>query len=244
VGTGTDAFFTELNRGRPDASAIDFACYSINPQVHAFDNLSLMENLQGQAATVATARTFLAGKPVAVTPVTLRPRTSPAPADPRQASLFGAAWTLGSLAYLAESGVASVTYYRTHGAEGVMNEDAVFPLYHAFAGLAGFVGARVHRVDTSDPLRACAMAIESRGRRRVLIANLTAEADTVALDAAWLGRRALRSTLSEHNYTEATQSPEKFLAARGSLIEAIDGRYRIAMPAYSIARLDAGRLAR
>jgi hypothetical protein len=63
-------------------AAIDLAAYSINPQVHAFDNLTLVENLEPQADTLATARTFLGGKPVAVSPVTLRPRFNPLPAGP------------------------------------------------------------------------------------------------------------------------------------------------------------------
>ena len=32
--------------------------YSFNPQVHAFDDLSVMETLEAQAATVKTARGF------------------------------------------------------------------------------------------------------------------------------------------------------------------------------------------
>jgi hypothetical protein len=272
VGGGANAYFTELNRGRPDTTAIDFACYSINPQVHAFDNRSLVENLEPQAATVQTARTFLNGRPAVVTPVTLRPRFNPqarqqaegasedlkelpGSTDPRQLSLFAAAWTLGSLKYLSESGAASVTYYQTHGWEGVMESaagsklaelfpsmpGAVFPLYHVLAAVAPLAGARVLRVDSSEPLHACAMAIESRGLRRVLAANLTAEPRNVAIDAAWLGSRALRSTLDETNYVEASREPEKFRAGRGAVIEALSGRYRLAMAPYSVVRLDAAR---
>ena len=35
-------------------------------------------------------------------------------------SLFAAAWTVGSLAGLAEAGVASITYYETVGWRGIM----------------------------------------------------------------------------------------------------------------------------
>lgn len=77
VGGGTDAFFAELNRARPEMSHLDFLCYSINPQVHAFDDSSLVENLAGQAQTVESALQFSAGKPVAVTPVTFKPRFNP-----------------------------------------------------------------------------------------------------------------------------------------------------------------------
>jgi hypothetical protein len=76
---------------------------------------------------------------VAVTPVTLKRRYNPdatgeQPATPpgelpwnvdaRQPSLFAAAWTLGSLAYLAGSGAARLTYYETTGMRGVLLGDA------------------------------------------------------------------------------------------------------------------------
>src|SRR4030095_8796661 len=76
-GGGTNAYFTELNRGRPSPEGLDFAAYSINPQVHAFDNASLVENLEAQAGTVESARQFLGSLPLAVGPVTLRPRFNP-----------------------------------------------------------------------------------------------------------------------------------------------------------------------
>jgi hypothetical protein len=37
---GTNEYFTELNRQRPQPELLDGSCYSINPQVHAFDNQS------------------------------------------------------------------------------------------------------------------------------------------------------------------------------------------------------------
>ncbi|MEZ5355132.1 MAG: hypothetical protein R2762_21065 [Bryobacteraceae bacterium] len=245
VGAGTNLFFTELNRGRPEMASLDFACYSLNPQVHAFDDLSLVENLEGQAATVKTARTFVGGKPIAVTPVTLRPRVAgKASPDRRQRSLFGAAWTLGSVKYLSEGGVGSVTYYQTHGPEGLMNNGEAYPLYHVLADVAGFGGSRVYRVDSSDPLRACAMAVESRGQKRMLIANLTPHSRVVTVDSSWLGGRAMRAAMHEHNYMDAARQPEKFRTARGAAMEAAGDRYRLAMLPYSVARLDAVRMGR
>ncbi len=132
LGAGSKAYFTELNRGRPPVGSgvLDFVCYSINPQVHAFDNRSIVENLQAQGATVACARELAGGLPVVVTPVTLRPRFNPnatgpaagpatgelpAEVDPRQMSLLGAGWTLGSLSALIAAGASSLTYYETTG---------------------------------------------------------------------------------------------------------------------------------
>ena len=42
--SGTNAYFTELNRERPPVPDSNLVTYSINPQVHAFDPLSLIEN--------------------------------------------------------------------------------------------------------------------------------------------------------------------------------------------------------
>src|SRR5205823_13641010 len=122
-----------LNRNRPNAEALDFVCYSVNPQVHAFDNSSLVETLATQATTVESTRQFVGRVPIAITPITLKPRYNPdaagpepaprpgelpAAVDPRQPSLFAAGWTVGSLKYVAESGVASATYFETTGWRG------------------------------------------------------------------------------------------------------------------------------
>ena len=265
---GTNEYFTELNRERPQAKLLDGSCYSVNPQVHAFDNQSLVENLEGQGHTVRSARRFLDGKPVHVTPVTLRPRFNPqakgapeailpgrlpARIDPRQMSLFGAAWTLGSIKYLAETGAASITYFQTHGWAGVMETaagapapelfpsipGAVFPLYHVLADVNEFAGGTVQPLDSSDPLQTCGLHLELAARRRLLVANLTSQPRIVMVDASRLGPRARVSSLDEHTAEEAMRQPERFRARLGSLLEPVaEGRYRLAMLPYSVIRLD------
>ena len=126
IGSGTNVFFADLNRSITPIQVMDLVSYSINPQVHAFDNLSLAETLAAQAETVKSTRQFSNNKLIAVTPVTLQMRFNPnatAPeaelessqlpsqVDVRQMSLFGAGWTVGSLKYLCESETHSLTYY-------------------------------------------------------------------------------------------------------------------------------------
>ena len=77
IGAGTNAYFTELNRNRPAVEGLDLICYSINPQVHAFDNSSLTETLEAQAITVESVQQFSSKLPIAVTPITLLPRFNP-----------------------------------------------------------------------------------------------------------------------------------------------------------------------
>ena len=71
---GRTSTSTSSNRHRiPPGRAAGLA-WSVNPQIHAFDDLSLMENLQAQPATIATARSFAPAAALFVTPITLRPR--------------------------------------------------------------------------------------------------------------------------------------------------------------------------
>src|SRR5262249_17967043 len=163
--------------------------------------VTLVENLAGQAHNVESARHFTS-RPVVVSPITLRIRNNaaaaaelpgamhelPSDVDPRQLSLFGAGWTLGSIARLAGTGfVHSLTYYETSGWRGVMETEAgspfpagfpsepgaVFPLYHVFADIAEFGARQLYSTHSSHPLLADGLTlVDAAGRRRVLVANL------------------------------------------------------------------------
>jgi hypothetical protein len=187
LGAGSNAYFTEFNRGRPPFELLDFGVYSANPQVHAFDNTSLIETLETLPHTIESARALAPQLPAAISPITLRPRFNavatgpqrvlasdelPDNVDARQMSLFGAAWTLGALAALAPYGLRHLTFYETTGWRGVMESEAgapiptfpsiagaVFPLYHVFAALADFAGAEVLPVISSDELRIRGLAL-------------------------------------------------------------------------------------
>lgn len=160
--SGTTANFREWNASPPPFDLLDGICYSVQPQEHAFDNASLIENCAAIADTVHSARRLCGSLPIAVTPVTLRKRvnpyaTGPSPptsedqlpltVDPRQMSLFAAGWTLGAIRYLAEAEAASATFYETVGWRGVCEASAgapqpdlfpsrpgmAFPLFHVLA---------------------------------------------------------------------------------------------------------------
>jgi hypothetical protein len=248
VGGGTNVYFTELNRTRPQPEWLDVACYSINPQVHAFDDRSLIENLEPQAATVASARSFLGAKPVAVTPVTLRPRFNPNdPAtidnnprkyDPRQASLFGTAWTLGSVKYLAEAGADSITYYETSGPGGWIDGGRVHPLYHVLADVNEFAGGEVIPLSTSDPLGAIALMLRKGSRVRILAANLTLKPVAIRLRLPQLSGRISVYRLEEQTYAMATKEPGRFRANPAERIETRD--LSLVLLPYGVIRLDSG----
>lgn len=111
IGYGTDAYFAELNRARPAGLSFDFISFSMNPQVHADDTRSLVENLGRQADLIATAKTFAQAKEIHVSPVTFMKRNNPDAtstsknaayiADPRLHTSFAACWTLLCLQNLA-----------------------------------------------------------------------------------------------------------------------------------------------
>lgn len=150
LGGGTDSNFVDLNRHRFNFDQVDFVTYSVNPQVHAFDDQTLMENTEAQADTVRSARQLSGNKPVHVSPVTLLPRFNPAaasadvispsgrslpPVDPRHKTEFGAEWTRRSLKALSEAGAESITYYETHGPRGLVNGEEHYPVFAVFKNL-------------------------------------------------------------------------------------------------------------
>jgi hypothetical protein len=193
---GTNAYFAELNRSRPPKGFP--AAYSINPQVHAFDDRSLMENLEAQSATVESARQFCEDG-VVLSPITLRPRFNPnatsktvepegqlpSAVDRRQRTMVGACWMAGSLAALLPcEGVVSLTYFETTGWRGLMETDLgsplsakfgsspneIFPLYYVLEFVAG--ASSVLRL--SNPLLDSVSALGLRdrdGETRYLLAN-------------------------------------------------------------------------
>jgi hypothetical protein len=238
LGVGTNADLYQLNLQRPPAEGADFICWSMNPQVHAFDNASIAETPEGAAHQVASARNYFPGKPLVVSPVTLKPRFNPVAAgpdpsvspgelppqvDPRQLSLFAASWTIAMLAALAESGAGSVTFYETTGWCGVMESEAgspvrdkfpsvpgqVFPIYHVFAALADFAGGEAVPCICSDPLRLAAFMVRGADRSRLLLGNLSHRELEVLLSQEIQGTLKLRR-LDQNTATDALLNPEGF----------------------------------
>jgi len=258
---GSCAQFTELNMSRYSYPEADGIVYALNPQVHADDHLSLMENLAAQPDTVATARHFAPDKTLHISPITLKPRFNPAAVseetplsaddlppqvDPRQTALIGAAWTLGSLAALCLTPVHSLTYYETSGWLGVLEREgiapharfpslmgAVFPLYHVFADVGEFAAAEVAPLHGHAP-EIAGLALREADRTRVLLANLSGVPQLVRLAVS--GTYALR-VLDEQSVLQAMLQPEAFRAT-GALHTATDDGLGLSLPPYAVATLD------
>jgi hypothetical protein len=258
---GTDAYFMDLNSQRPPAELLDGLCYSINPQAHAFDTPSLMETFEAQTATVLSARHFAPGKPLHISPLTLRPRfnpvaTGPEPkpapgqlpsaVDARQMRLEGAAWTLGSLQALAETGaVESVTLYETTGWRGVMESEAgsplpeafpstpgmLFPLYHVLAALGALREAEVLPVAGTHPLKVAALAYRMGDHQGTLVANTSAQPITVRVQGA--GQHIRLRRLDEQTGWSAGNVADVMRLEAGQVV--------LSLGPYQLVRLEARR---
>ena len=204
IGGGTNAYFAELNRERIHHGSLDFIVYSMNPQVHAFDNASLTETLEGQYYTVQSSRNFSSGKDIMISPVTLKPRFNPnatgeeiylrpgalpSEVDVRQMSLFGACWTLGSIKYLAEAGAKWATYYETAGWRGLIQGPSspaekeifrskagdTFPVYFVLYWLKEIRAASIIKSYSSHPLIFDGLTVRKDDKNHIFLVNYTLE---------------------------------------------------------------------
>ncbi|MFL5799653.1 MAG: hypothetical protein ACJ77A_17190 [Actinomycetota bacterium] len=258
---GTNAYFCELNRSRPDPSGLDGIAYSANPQIHATDERSLAEALEGLGETVRAARSIFPGLPIHVTPVTLRPRFNAVASeeaeapddtsqfDPRQWSLFGAAWTAGSVGALSAAGATGVTFFEMAGPLGVirgadepvglppasLGDATVSPIYHVLADAAGMAGGEVLACRSEDPLSVTAFASRADGHDAVVVANLT----DARRELIVIGLRAEEATLrvlDEGSAWAATHEPDAF-AADGDVRRPGKGGMRIQMQPCAVVRI-------
>lgn len=147
--------FTELNRSRPEGEVPGIA-YATNAQVHAFDNASMVETLEGLSETLATAKSIAQNRPVRVGPVVLGRHE-----DPRVTGAFAHPWTLAALQRLSEGGASAVAFAQSD------------PL-KIIAEATGLV----RDVTSSDSLRAYALAIGDQ----VWLLNLFGEITEVSFD--------------------------------------------------------------
>lgn len=102
--------FVELNRDRPDMAELNGLAFGASPQVHAFDERSIMENVHGLRDVVRTAREIAQGKTVAVGPLEFKNKRQEW--DDRLEMDLGAVWLLASLVVLSGAGADAVCALR------------------------------------------------------------------------------------------------------------------------------------
>ena len=135
VAGGTDLYFCEVNRAGRDADVGDAVFWSLNPQMHLSDDVSVLESPDVHGEQVRAARAFVPHRPLVVSPITLRERrrdrdgvpVRPTTGDPRQALRLAAAWTVASAKSLAEAGAGALTYFDAVGPAGVIQDGRPVP---------------------------------------------------------------------------------------------------------------------
>lgn len=104
IGFGTDRYFADLNRNRPEPNTpFDFLSFTISPQVHAFDNRTILENIEGLPDIMRSIKIFSQGKPIWISPLGLRPGISVNSIDTRANTWFAATWLMFCLQNLGEA---------------------------------------------------------------------------------------------------------------------------------------------
>lgn len=197
IGSGTDYNFAEINRSRPDMNLLDFISFSMNPQVHAFDNLTLLENTQSLPDMLLTAKRIAKEKPIVISPITLKPRSNPVAKkevsqkkrleqrlDQRHTRNFNALWTFACLKQLAQTEAEQLTFFQTIGQQGLVDSQGqsswsessnqlptIFPVYYVFKKLAEFKNGMVIRTKSSHPLVFDGLLLQNEKKKLLLMAN-------------------------------------------------------------------------
>jgi hypothetical protein len=265
VGGGSRAFFTELNRATLPLDDMDVVSYTLNPQVHAFDNASITETLAAQPETVRSARAIAGDRPLVIGPITLRlrfnpnatgPEPEPGPGelpssvDYRQPSLFAAGWLAGSINALGNAGVDALTYFETTGWKGLIERrdhplwiegfhswpGMVFPVYHVLADVGELGDGQILPVTLGDGLRVQALALRDGDRVRVILANMTDEPLSVALAIPGAGAATARS-LDERTVYLAASDPVAFRGA-AQPIDVSEESLNVDLPPFGLATVD------
>ena len=178
IGGGTNAFFAELNRDRTPSENLDYLVYSINPQVHASDNDSLVETLSAIPYTVKSTKVFSKNRQVHISPITfkmrwnpnatgekkIKPDILPDTVDKRQLSLFGAGWLVGAINNMIHELPEAITFFETVGLAGIMQSSmpkfprhfpapagCVYPMYFIFKIILTNKNSQFYHVNSSQP---------------------------------------------------------------------------------------------
>jgi len=197
------ANFAELNRAGVPPPEADQVAFPIDPQVHAFDDASIVETLEAIPMAVRDARRIGSDRPVSVTPIGFfgardLGRGSTLADSRNEARIrqpFGAAWALGVIEALVISGAAAGTFFDLSGPSGLALTDADgntvvdgnrSPLQDLFRALRTRSGAALE-IDHTPDVSAVAFLID-RSVTRLLVANRGDQATVVDLhlpDVPW-----------------------------------------------------------
>lgn len=186
-GVGTNYNYNEINKNRFRAGDADYISFSMDPQEHAADDRTLLENTETPAHLVNSARAIYGpDKQIHLSPLTLRRRFNPyatnpedlyidesQKADPRQQHAFAAVWTFAGICSLVKGNAAACTLFQTIGNQGIIAADGnPYPVYAVIKAFSPFQQKRVDVLESSDPHAVQGIVLDGQ----VLgLANLTQE---------------------------------------------------------------------
>lgn len=192
--TGTNQYFADVNRDRPDYEGADGIVFAVNPQVHACDERSMAQNAWGIIDVVAFAQHLYPGLHVVLSPLDLLGRNGPYPAgpetadgrpaneDPRQRTTFAAAWTVAALAAMARSHTTSATLFELCGPRGVMTPDgSPYPLGRVLEVVAQHADRPLLPTRTSDEQRLAVLAFGTSDGPLWILGSMAPESLTARL---------------------------------------------------------------
>jgi len=201
IGGGSVAYFTELNRNPPPTSAVDFITHTTCPIIHAADDDSVMETLESLPWIFESTRHLAGTAQYWLGPTTIGMRHNPygaspaqnaqhlrlamAKEDPRQRSLFGAAFYLAYAIRAANSGLSVLAFCDPAGPFGVTIESTGSPLYapvfHALRWLSQAAHNYTLAVDVNGPKGVAAFGYIHNGSKILLLANTTGTPQAVSI---------------------------------------------------------------
>ena len=231
-------------RDAMDAGA-DFVSWGVSPNVHQEDDQTYLENTRGVPAQLKLVHHLAPDARVVMGPVSIIPRFRRERTDARQAGLILAAYAAGLIKVFSECDTDAATFFHAVGSWGVIHRrtanersafdcsDApqVYPAYHVLRETGRLRGAKIRRVNSSNPLAVEAMAVDGDGRQTLMLVNKSEYEQEV--EVAGLTRRSadararVLDTTSFDEAREATALPERAVAVR-------NGRFNFHLGSYAV----------
>jgi hypothetical protein len=211
-GGGSDANFAELNRRRPTPGVLDKLVYAFQPQAHAFDDQTMIENVGSLRRVADTLRSFAGGAPIGISPATLRPRVDASPSslrapgrapftdDPRQKTPFAAPGPWASSPPPRRRG-SRASRSSSSPARAACRTRAAPSRVRGALGHRSFDGARVVLARSRRPERVQALALQSGSRLRLFLANVTGETHPVKVEG--ISGKSKRAALGQADGEDA-----------------------------------------
>lgn len=206
LGGGMLSYFTELNRKRVPARALDFITHCTNPIVHASDDLSVMQTLEALPFITRSTRAIYGDKAYRIGPSTIAMRQNPygsrtmenpagaritmAKTDPRHNSVFAEAFAMAYAIQVLDAELECLTLSALTGSFGLIAgqgepviEGGKRPLYNTIKWLAGVAQSKWQECISSDPTHVVAFIVEGAKGSYLRLVNVTSETKNVDVEA-------------------------------------------------------------